>query len=196
VVALLIAATVACVAEGTDASPRAAVAAAVPAKQSEPGAVEAEELDVDLGDAPLDGAQPSLDALGRAIVDALNAEDRTALLGIALSPTEYKERLFAALVQHENAYKMGPDLLWDMHAAESNGDLGRALARHGGKNLAFESMAIEREEQRKGGLVFHKRPTIVAKDGDGNEHKIRIVGTIIEHPASGSFKVLGYKTDD
>lgn len=186
VVALLVGIVVAAACEAEEAS-QAAVAAAVPAGKT--------ETSLDLGDAPLENAAPSLDALGRAIVDALDTKDRDALLGLALSPTEYKERLFAALVQHENAYKMGPELLWDMHAAESNGDLGRALSRYGGKNLAFESIAIEREEQRKGGLVFHKRPTIIAKDGDGNEIQIRIVGTIIEHPASGSFKVLGYKTD-
>jgi hypothetical protein len=187
VVALLFGIVVAAACEAKEAS-QAVVAAAVPAAKTEPS--------LDLGDAPLEGASPSLEALGRAIVDALDTKDRTALLGLALSPTEYKERLFDALVQHENAYKMGPDLLWDMHAAESNGDLARALARYGGKDLVFDSIAIERVEQRKGGLVFHKRPTILAKDGDGTEYKIRIVGTIIEHPASGSFKVLGYKTDD
>ena len=180
---------VGCEAEGAS---QPAVAAAVPAAAPQPSA----EPEIDLGDAPLEGAASSLDGLGRAIVDALDSKDRDALLGLALSPVEYKERLFAALVQHANAYKMGPDLLWDLHAAESNGDLGRALARYGGRNLVFESISIEREEQRKGGLVFHKRPTIVAKDGDGNTVTIRIVGTIIEHPASGSFKVLGFKTDD
>jgi hypothetical protein len=160
VLSILVVAAAACVAEGAEPSPQAAVVAA-PAN-------EVEEKVLDLGDAPLEGAEPSLDALGR----------------------------FDALVQHPNAYKMGPELLWDMHAAESNGDLSRVLSRYGGKNLAFESIAIEREEKRKGGLLFHKRPTIVAKDADGNEVELRIVGTIIEHPASGSFKILGFKNDD
>ena len=184
VAALLIAA---CTAEGAEPS---SAAASVEAKS------EVEEKVVDLGDAPLEGAESSLDALGRAIVDALNANDRTALLGLALSPTEYKVRLFDALVQHPNAYKMGPDLLWDMHAAESNGDLSQALSRFGKRNLAFASIAVDRTEERKGGLVFHKRPTILAKDADGNEVKLRLVGTIVEHPASGSFKILGFKNDD
>ena len=188
----------ACEVEGAAPVSGSAVAAAVPATPVAASDVRVAEPTrvVDVGDAPLEGAQPSLDAVGRAIVDALNAEDRSALLGLALSSSEYKERLFGALVQHPNAYQMGPDLLWDMHAAESNGELGRALSRYGGRNLAFEAIAVEREEPREGGVVFHKRPKITAKDADGNRYTLLVVGTIIEHPASGGFKVLGFRNRD
>lgn len=191
----MIAVATACVAEGAEPPPQT-IAVAVPAARDTPDVKPTPAMPVvDVGDEPLAGAQPSLEAIGRALVDALDDRDADAVLAMTVSSSEYQGRLFGALANHPNAYQMGPELLWRMHSGESSDEMRRAMDRYGGKNLAFESIAIEREETR-GGLVFHKRPTIVAKDADGTEYELRVIGTILEHPASGGFKILGFKGAD
>jgi hypothetical protein len=180
-----------CVSEPA-AAPAPAAGGAADAGPAEQDAKAAPSIEV--GEAPFEGARASLDDLGRAVVDALDARDRAALLAMTVNAAEYKQRLFEKLANHPNALALGPDLAWDMHNGESQGDLQSAIDDFGGRGFVF--VAIEPELRKdRGEIVIHKAPKLRVKDRDGNERVLEILGPVVEHVASGGFKVLAFKDD-
>lgn len=169
--------------------------AAKPAVAASTAPADARAVETEVGDAPFAGAQPSIEALGRAVVQALATSDRAALTALAVDASEYKTRLFSAIARHPSAFAMGPDLLWDMHAGESFGHLQQALDRLGGKPLEFVAIEV-RSRESTAGLVFHKKPVLRVRDADGQLLSLGLLGTIVEHPASGGFKLLSFRDVD
>lgn len=148
-----------------------------------------------VGDEPLVGGHTSLDALGHAVVAGLNAGDLQALATLAITEGEYTGRLFPALASHPAAEAVGRDLLWDMHARQSRDDMQRALDLHGGEGLRFVRFE-PRRQVRRAGVVFHERPRVVVEDTRGDQHRLQILASVIEHEATHTFKLLGYRDHD
>lgn len=153
-------------------------------------------LDNGLGDAPLERGAASLDALGRAVVAGLNAQDHDALLALAITEREYKRRLFNALSNSESARQMGPALLWSMQSGESRDDLRHILELHGGKNLSF--VAIEpRATEARDGITLHRRPVLVVHSADERANqRLFLLGSVVEHDATHTFKLIAYRYRD
>lgn len=149
-------------------------------------------LAADVGEAPLDGGLPSLDALGEAVVAGLDARDEAALAALAIGADEYRGRLFPALVNHPAAAAVDRDLLWDMYARQSRDDLRRALEQYGGADLRFVRLEPQ-GRLRRAGVLFHEKPTLVVEGGLGRELRLQILASVIEHEATHTFKLLGYR---
>ena len=145
-----------------------------------------------IGPAPLRGGRPSLDAIGQAIVDGLNAGDEAALRSVLVDAGDFKGRLFAALSNHPNAAQMGPDLIWALQQRESADELARALRHHGRQGLTFRALRPAAREER-GELVLHRRPALIVDDAEGETRELAILASVIEHRESGSFVLLAYK---
>jgi hypothetical protein len=145
----------------------------------------------DVGDAPLVNGKSSLARLGKAVVDALNAKDGKALLGLAVSEEEYKARLFGALVSDPTVARVGPELAWTNQAKGSFAGMAKALEEHAGKGYVFVSLESTSKEER-GGLVMHRDPKLTVKDAGGATLTPKFLGVVVEHPASGTFLVLSF----
>lgn len=148
-----------------------------------------------VGVEPLAGGLPSSDALGQAVVAALNARDAAALTRLAVDEAEYTGRLFPAIAVHPAAESMGRHLLWDMHDHQSRDDLQRAIDRHGGQDLRFVRFE-PRQLVRRAGVVFHQRPRVVVLDPDGAEHSLQLLASLVEHESTQTFKLLGFRDHD
>lgn len=149
----------------------------------------------DVGAEPLAGGLRGLDELGAAVVAGLVARDERALLDLSITHDEYTGRLFPALVNHPSAEALGRDLLWDMHVRQSEDDLRRALDRHGGADLMFIRLE-PRGTSRRAGVTFHERPRLIVRDAVGRERSLTLLASVIEHDATGTFKLLGYRDHD
>ncbi|MEZ4448617.1 MAG: hypothetical protein R3B09_03990 [Nannocystaceae bacterium] len=145
-----------------------------------------------VGDAPLVGGRPSLDALGQAIVDGLNDGDAAALRAVVVDAGDFKGRLFAAVSNHPSAAQMGPDLVWQLQQRESADELARSIERHGGQGLRFQELRPAAREER-GEVVLHRRPALVVTDSSGATQTLEFLASVIEHPKSGTFVLLAYK---
>lgn len=156
---------------------------------------EVERADAPAGapEAPLAGGHASLDALGQAVVDALNAGDAAALAALALTRDEYTGPLFSALAGDPAAEALGRELLWDLHARQSGDDMLRALTLHGRADLRFVRLE-PRGQLRRAGVVFHERPRLVVRDAAGAERRLQLLASVVE--AGGRFKLLGYRDHD
>ncbi len=146
----------------------------------------------DVGEAPMDGAAESLDALGTALVEALRHEDAESLEALAIDEHEYTERFFPLTVNHPSGLGLGAALAWAELHGESRGDMQTALVRYGGQPLAFVRLEVGASEPR-GQVVLHRRPVLVVADEQGDERELVMLGSILEHEPSGGFKVLAYR---
>ena len=148
-----------------------------------------------VGDEPLAGGLPDLEALGEAVVAGLNDGDAEALAALAITREEYTGRLFPAIANHPAAEAMGRELLWDMHARQSLDDLQHAVEDHG--HAALEFVRFEpRRTVRRAGVVFHERPHLVVRGEDGAERRLQILASLVEHESTQTFKLLGFRDHD
>ncbi|MEX1369410.1 MAG: hypothetical protein AB1Z98_40155 [Nannocystaceae bacterium] len=147
---------------------------------------------VDIGDEPLAHAESSMAALGEAIVVALNEQDEAALIALSVDQQEFTQRLFPALVSHPNMLRLGSEFAWTNQDRENRGDRARALREHGGKGYAFVALEPTASEPRPG-LVVYRKPDLRVRDAEGNELQLRILGVVIEHPASGTLSILNFR---
>lgn len=146
---------------------------------------------VDIGDAPLaDGARCERD-LGEALVGALAAEDRETLESLALTQSEYT-RLFPVLIRHPNALSMGPELAFRNLHGESRGDLDTALHRYGGRSMEFVEFVPQQTLQRPKARIL-VRPTVRVRDADGQTTELVMLGSLIEHVPSSTWKIVAFR---
>lgn len=146
-----------------------------------------------LGDEPLHNGQPSLAALGEGIVAALQANDGRALMALAVTQTEFERRLFGALVLDAHDRRGGVGPAWKSLSSESLPDMTKALSQHGGKGYTFVSLESTKQDTRPGGLVVHDEPRLTVADASGAPLELKILGQVLEHPASGTFLVLTFR---
>lgn len=143
-------------------------------------------------DAPLRGGLASLDAVAEAALAGLAAEDREGLAALLIDGADFR-RFFSELSNHPSAAQMGPELIWDMQSRESADELDRALRSFGGRSLELRAVEPEAVETR-GTIVIHRRPTLRVVDRQGGEElRLQLLGSVIEHRASGTFALLTYR---
>lgn len=147
---------------------------------------------VDVGDEPMANAPASLEALGRALVEALNAGDSEALAALAVSEHEYVGRFFPITIHHASGLGLGAELAWAELHGESRGDMNTALERYGKQELEFirfEAASVEERPKVK----LHRSPKLVVKTPAGEEQSLVMLGSILEHTPSGGCKVLAFR---
>ncbi len=147
---------------------------------------------VDVGDDPMEASEPSLAALGAAIVSALNDKDADALRAVTISEREYKGRFFPITVHHPSGLGLGADLAWAELHGESSGDMQTSLERFGGHGLTFVRLEVEEEVSRPK-VNLHRSPTLIVRDASGAEKTLVMLGSVLEHVPSGGFKVLAFR---
>jgi len=143
-----------------------------------------------VSDDPLHNGADSLEGLGKSLVDALNAKDGRALLLLSANEIEYRTRLFGVL-HAETKAKGGPKVAWTKLHDQSTQGMKKALTEHGGKGYVFVALESTSKEER-GGLVVHRSPTLKVNDGDGQAMELKLLESVIEHQASGTFEILAF----
>ena len=147
---------------------------------------------VDVGDASMENAADSLEGLGKAIVEALNAGDAQALAAVAITEREYKDRFFPITIHHPSGRGLGADIAWAELHGESQGDMQTSLERYGKQSLQFVRFDSKSVDERPK-VKLHRRPKVVVEDASGEERTLVMVGSILEHTPSGGFKVLAFR---
>ena len=136
----------------------------------------------------LAGAHDSLDAVGKAVVAGLVAEDRKALEKELVTKAEFYA-LFGALTNDPQGRGASVQIAWMNQSANSRGALAKLLVEWGGKEIVFVRLEAE-ETQNRVGLIEHRNPKLVVKNAAGEEQTITGLGPVLEHKASGKFKLL------
>ena len=133
----------------------------------------------------------SLDALGEAFVAALDAADGEALAQLLVTKEEH-DVLFPALVNDPRARTSGAALAWMNLSASSREALGKLLQHHAGQGYTFVRLQ-PRGTRPRPGLLEHRNPQVVVTRPDGTELAFDALGPVLQHEASGHFKLLSFR---
>lgn len=148
-------------------------------------------VDVVADASPLVGGLGSLDAVGRAVVEGLNADDARGLMQLLLTEADFV-RLFDVLSNHPNARQMGPELIYAMQRRQSADELARAREQFGQRGLRLLALEPEAVEQVAGATLY-RRPRLQVEDARGQRLTLELLGTVVEHTPTHTFKLLGYR---
>jgi hypothetical protein len=160
----------------------------VPAQEANPG-VPAAALQEASTAVPLASAEPSLEAVGRRVVEAVVRGDLVDLRSLSVGRSEYRAYLYPTTPFARGAVDRS-DFAYDNLTSHSDRDLRRALAELSGKPLRFSSLHTDAgKAETHPGMVVH-RGVVITVEGDGTPRRLDLVGGILE--AGGRFKIVRY----
>lgn len=143
--------------------------------------------------APLAQTSESPDALARAVLDALAANDRARLESLALTEAEFRARVWPELPASRPERNLTADYVWNDLRLKSHASLQGTLARLGGQTFSLRRVEIAGETTNYPTFSVSRSTELVVTDSTGAEQRIRVFGSILR--ADGRVKVFSYVVD-
>lgn len=138
------------------------------------------------------GLQPSLDALGRRFLSALESSDEASLREIAITKDEFERNVWPKLPASEPGSNLTSDWVWNQYALKNESSLSRLLRRFGGKEYEYAGFEFRGETRDYGEFLLHTEAVLrVAENGE--EKRVRLIGSVIEE--AGQYKIYGFVVD-
>lgn len=141
----------------------------------------------------LEGGAPSRDALVRAFISAVEANDTAAVGRMHVTRAEYAHLYFPTSVYMNKPYEQDPAIAWFLSAQSSEKGISRVMRRLGGHDLQWRKHTCD-GESREGANTFVRNCTLDYFDPqDGKRVTRSLFGTVIER--DGQHKFLSYAND-
>lgn len=142
--------------------------------------------------AALTSGAESRDALVRAVVDALAANDTIAFERLALSLPEFAWLYFPTTAEAQPPYEVPPALSWFQTQERNRIGVTRALRELGGKELDFRGYRCDPEPSIEGeNRVWRK--CLVRIPRPGKPEEFPLFSAIVER--DGRFAIVSYAND-
>jgi len=145
-----------------------------------------------LGEQPesLAGGAESREALVRQFVEALQAEDLAAADRLRLSAAEFAYLYYPYTRYTEKPYELSPALLWFRMENLGGRGIGRAMQRHGGRDLGFRGHRCDVEPAVEAANRIWTDCVVYRETEEGIDEALPILGPILER--EGRFKFLSF----
>jgi hypothetical protein len=134
----------------------------------------------------LEGGESSREALVRAFVRALEANDRSALARLLVTRHEYADLVYATSEYARPPMRTKPDVAWMLLVSENEKALVRLLDRLGGRPLGYASHRCA-ESRREGANRVWTSCTIRHARAPGDTAEVPLFASIFER--DGRFKL-------
>ncbi|WP_420130121.1 hypothetical protein [Longimicrobium sp.] len=141
----------------------------------------------------LSGGAASRDELVARFVDAIARQDTAAVRGMVLNRAEYGWIYFPSLQRMNPATSMQPEVMWMLHAQESQKGITRVLRRLGGGQARFGGYACEAAPGVEGPNRYWHACTVETMAADGEKASLKLFGSLIER--GGRWKIVSYAND-
>jgi hypothetical protein len=142
---------------------------------------------------PLAHAQPSAEALARAVLDAVELGDETTLRAVALSEEEFREYVWPELPASRPERNLPLSYVWsDLHQ-KSERSLRTTLAEYGGWHYTLIGLRFDAETTDYVAFKVHRQAVFRVSRGP-DTREVRVCGSMIE--MNGAWKVFSYVIDD
>jgi hypothetical protein len=135
----------------------------------------------------------SPERLADAVLDALAARDRQALAALAVSGSEFRQRVWPELPASRPERNVPLQYAWNDLAQKSSGGLSAVLAAYGGQRFTLRRVEFLGEKTIYRTFAIQRKTELVVTDAGGAEQRIRVFGSIIH--ADGLVKVFSYIVD-
>ena len=143
--------------------------------------------------APLAGTRDSAAALAQAIIEAMTAGDTTALASLAVSEPEFRDHVWPELPSARPERNLPFSYVWGDLRQKSEESLRAMLATHRGQRYTLVDVRFA-DRTAYPSYVVHRSATFVVRDASGQEHDLRLCGSMIEQ--HGRWKVFSYVVND
>lgn len=140
------------------------------------------------GRTPLTNSFPSADALGRAVVAAVESRDREALEGFLVSREEHRELLWDQLPESDD---LPFDYARSLNMHNTQKGLDRAFRDHAGSELEFLRLEFTEPDEVYENFKLHFGARLwVRRVSDGEEGYLPILDVVLEY--GGRWKPMNY----
>ena len=127
-------------------------------------------------------------ALGRAVLRALAADDRGAMMDLVVTREEHRDLLWPQLP--ERTY-LTFERSWFHTSRNTRHALDRAMSRYGGRTFELVGLTFEDEPEVYDGFTIHRGAKLVARHGPtGRVGEIPILRVVLEK--GGYWKLIHY----
>lgn len=140
---------------------------------------------------PLAEARRSPDALARAALDAISADDGDRLAALLVSRDEYRQLLWPVLPDSQHT---SFEFVWGMTAPRSRRARRSILAEYGGVPLHLVRVELGDDVEAYDELVIYRDCRMVVRREDtGDEGVLPLMDTLVE--MEGGWKFLNFVDD-
>jgi hypothetical protein len=141
----------------------------------------------------LAGGADSRDGLIARFTDAVARQDTAAVRAMVLDRAEYGWIYFPSLQRMNPATNLQPEVMWMLHAQESEKGITRVMRRLGGGQARFGGYACEAAPQVEGPNRYWHACTVEAIAQDGETAALKLFGSLVER--GGQWKIVSYAND-
>jgi hypothetical protein len=139
------------------------------------------------------GGAPSRDSLVARFTDAVARQDTAAVRAMVLDRAEYGWIYFPSLQRMNPATNLQPEVMWMLHAQESEKGITRVMRRLGGGQARFGGYACEAAPRVEGANRYWDACTVETVAEDGENATLKLFGSLIER--GGRWKIVSYAND-
>jgi hypothetical protein len=134
------------------------------------------------------------EALGAAVLTALEKNDLAQLRSLQLSEEEYRDHVWPELPVSRPERNVPFDYAWGQMKQHSDASLQQTLARYGGRRLAFVQTRFTGETTTYATFSVMRESEVVARDDSGREVILRLYGSALIK--DGRYKLFSYVVDE
>lgn len=142
---------------------------------------------------PLPNSTESVDALARAVLDAVARRDKGALRRLALDEEEFRRYVWPELPASRPERNTPFSYIWGDLRSKSDAGLRETIAAHGGQAYELETVRFRGETTQYHTFVVHRDSALAVRHRDGHRELLQLFGSVIER--HGRFKVFSYVVD-
>jgi hypothetical protein len=140
-------------------------------------------------DRPLTDSKESAEALARAVLEGLEAEDREALDALLVTQDEHRDLLWDFLPESND---LTFEVAREWNVRNSQEGLGRALDRYGGTKFEFIRIEFTDDPEVYETFTLHRGTRLwVRRASDGEEGNLPILDVVLE--MDGRWKLMNYE---
>jgi hypothetical protein len=143
---------------------------------------------------PLDSTFESPEAVARAVLDGFAAGDVDGLRRLALSETEFRQRVWPELPAARPERNLPFSYVWGDLKQKSDGSLSTLLARYRGHRLELVSLRFGGVTPYRKFVVHRDTVLTVREPATDSSEDVRVCGSLIEQ--DGRWKLFSYAVDD
>jgi hypothetical protein len=138
---------------------------------------------------PLSNSFSSAEALAEAVLDALDQEDRDAMLALMVTREEHLDVLWEQLPERNH---LSFDYVRLLNERNSNKGIREAISRFGGTKFELLSIEFTKPSEVYEGYTLHLGTVLtVRRVSDGLEGELPILDVVLEY--GGRWKLMNYE---
>lgn len=136
-------------------------------------------------------AQPTAEAVAAEVLEALAMRDAERLQRLLITRHEFCSLVWPELPSRDIP-NLTCDWVWEAFEPMNQAKRGELMAIHGGRRYHLVRLIFARHSSYRT-FTVHEKPRVIVKDSNGQEHDLRLFGSLLE--LDHQFKLLSFGDD-